>query len=74
MVDTFAIVATTKRRSEAFLISARANVQCAKLIKEAADILDNPAAMQIRYLETIETILKNHGDNVIFLSLNQKKQ
>jgi len=35
------------------VISAKADVESAKLLREAADILDTKAAMQIRYLETI---------------------
>lgn len=42
--------AKQKRLSEAAIISAKADVESAKMMKEAAEILDSKAAMQIRYL------------------------
>jgi len=35
------------------VISAKADVESAKLMREAADILSSKAAMQIRYLDVI---------------------
>ena len=40
----------TERLSKAKIISAEADVKSAKLMHEAADILNSKAAMQIRYL------------------------
>lgn len=48
--------AREKRLAESKIISARADVQTAKLLREAADILDSKSAMQIRYLETIKKL------------------
>ena len=40
----------TERLSKAKIISAAADVESAKLMHQAADILNSKAAMQIRYL------------------------
>ncbi len=49
------------------VISAKADVESAKLMREAADILDSRTAMQIRYLETITMIGKGANSKIIFL-------
>lgn len=49
------------------VISARAEVNSAKLMREAADILSTPAAMQIRYLETMNQLAKAPNTRVIFM-------
>jgi hypothetical protein len=36
-------------------------------MREAADILNSPAAMQIRYLDTLKTMAKESGAKVIFM-------
>jgi len=59
--------AKERRIAESKIISAKADVEAAKLMKEAADILDNKAAMQIRYLETLAQITKSSNSRLIFL-------
>lgn len=59
MQESLSAVAKEKRLAEGKIISARADVQSAKLFREAADILDSKAAMQIRYLDTIQMLSKN---------------
>ena len=59
--------AKERRIAESKIISAKADVEAAKLMKEAADILDNKAAMQIRYLETLSHITKSNNSRLIFL-------
>lgn len=49
--DSLSMAAQSKRTGEAKVITARAEVESAKLMRQAADILASPAAMQIRYLE-----------------------
>lgn len=49
------------------LVSAQAEVDSAKLMREASDILNTPAAMQIRYLETLKAMSKDAGCKVIFM-------
>lgn len=62
--------ATKQRRiGESKIISAKADVESAKLLREAADILDSKAAMQIRYLETIQNMTKGQNPKIMFLPL-----
>lgn len=50
---------------ESKVIAARAEVDSAKLMREAADILASPAAMQIRYLETMSSMAQS-GNTKVF--------
>ena len=65
--DTLSSAAKQKRIGESKVISARAEVDSAKLMREASDILNTPAAMQIRYLETLVSMAKTPGTKVVFL-------
>jgi hypothetical protein len=49
------------------VIAAQAEVESAKLMRAAADILNSPAAMQIRYLDTLKTMSGQSGTKVIFM-------
>lgn len=51
--DSLSIAAQSKRTSKAKVISARAEVESAKLMRQAADILSSAPAIQIRYLEAM---------------------
>jgi regulator of protease activity HflC (stomatin/prohibitin superfamily) len=62
--------ATQKRIGEAKVIAAQAEVQASKLMREAADILNHPAAMQIRYLETLKTMSNYPNTKVIFMPMS----
>ena len=64
-----AAAAKQKRIGESKVISAKADVESAKLLREAADMLDSKAAMQIRYLETLQLIGKSQAPKVMFLPL-----
>lgn len=46
--ETLASAAKERRLAESKIINARAEVESAKLMREAADILDSKSAMQIR--------------------------
>ncbi|GBC04512.1 hypothetical protein RclHR1_05700007 [Rhizophagus clarus] len=59
--------AQQKRIGESKVIAAQAEVDAAKLMKQAAELLNSPAAMQIRYLETMSSMSKNSGTKVIFM-------
>jgi hypothetical protein len=48
--ENLSIVSKTKRKVESDIISAHADLECAKLYREASDILDIKAAVQIRFL------------------------
>lgn len=75
MQQALAAAAKERRLAESKLISAKADVESAKLMKEASDILNNKAAMQIRYLETLQHITRNPSTKIIFLppGLDEKK-
>ena len=49
------------------IIAARAEVESAKLMRQAADILASKAAMQIRYLEAMQAMAKSSNSKVIFM-------
>ena len=70
-VQTYLSVAAKERRkAERKIISAKADVESAKLMREASEILDHPAAMQIRYLETLNQIGTNSANpKIIFMHL-----
>lgn len=67
MLQNMASAATQKRLGESKVIQAQAEVNSAKLMREAADILASPAAMQIRYLETLNSMAATAGTKVIFM-------
>ncbi|KAG2184019.1 hypothetical protein INT44_009030 [Umbelopsis vinacea] len=63
--------AQAKRVGESRVIAAKAEVDAAKLMRDAANILNTPAAMQIRYLETLSSMAKNgQGPKTIFMPLD----
>jgi regulator of protease activity HflC (stomatin/prohibitin superfamily) len=59
--------ATAKRIAEGKIITAQADVDSAKLMREAADQLNTRAAMQIRYLDALTTLAKAGNTKVIFM-------
>jgi erythrocyte band 7 integral membrane protein len=64
--------ATAKRLAESKIISAQADVHSAKLMRNAADILNTPAAMQVRYLEAITNVAKTVNPKVVFFPSDYK--
>jgi regulator of protease activity HflC (stomatin/prohibitin superfamily) len=65
--DSLSMAAQSKRIGEAKVIAARAEVESAKLMRQAADILSSAPAMQIRYLEAMQAMAKTANSKVIFL-------
>lgn len=63
-----------KRLAESKVISAKADVETAKMMRQAADALNNKAAMQIRYLETLERVCTSQGTKVIFYPKSRGKE
>ncbi|KAF2147491.1 uncharacterized protein K452DRAFT_217402 [Aplosporella prunicola CBS 121167] len=73
--DSLSMAAQSKRTGEAKVIAARAEVESAKLMRQAADILSSAPAMQIRYLEAMQAMAKTANSKVIFLpAMNQTVQ
>ncbi|KAH7343160.1 hypothetical protein B0J17DRAFT_565023 [Rhizoctonia solani] len=62
--------AQAKRVGESKVIAARAEVDAARLMRQAADILASPAAMQIRQLEALQTMAKSAQSKVVFVPMN----
>ena len=64
------MTAKTRRLAESKIISAQADVEAAKLMRESADILNSKAAMQIRYLVILQLMSKTEGNKLLFLPLS----
>ena len=65
--ESLSMAAQQKRIGESKVIAARAEVEAAKLMRQAADILSSAPAMQIRYLEAMQAMAKSANSKVIFL-------
>jgi len=61
--------AQQKRIGESKVIAARAEVDSARLMRQAADILASPAAMQIRQLEALQQMARSANSKVIFVPM-----
>lgn len=72
--ESLSSAAQAKRMAESKVIGAQAEVDSAKLMRAAADILNTPAAMQIRYLETMTNMAKGSNTRVIFMPTQQNGQ
>jgi len=70
--DSLSMAAQSKRIGESKVIAARAEVESAKLMRQAADILSSAPAMQIRYLEAMQAMAKTANSKVIFLPANNQ--
>ena len=65
--DSLSMAAQSKRTGEAKINKARTEVESAKLMREAADILSSAPTMQIRDLETMAQMAKTSNSKLIFL-------
>ncbi|KAJ2899435.1 hypothetical protein MKZ38_003050 [Zalerion maritima] len=65
--ESLSMAAQSKRIGESKIIAAKAEVESAKLMRQAADILSSAPAMQIRYLEAMQAMAKSANAKVIFL-------
>ncbi|KAI0837258.1 stomatin-like protein [Hypoxylon sp. FL0890] len=69
---SLSMAAQSKRIGESKIIAAKAEVESAKLMRQAADILSSAPAMQIRYLEAMQAMAKSANAKVIFLPANSQ--
>ena len=69
---TLSSAATAKRLAESKVIGAQADVQSAKLMRNASDILATPSAMQIRYLDSIASVGKVGNPKILFFPSDYK--
>lgn len=65
--------ATAKRQAEGRIINAQADVDSAKLMREASDILNTPSAMQIRYLDAMTGLAGAPNTKVVFMPSQGKE-
>ena len=68
--ESLSSAATQRRIGESKVIAARAEVDAARLMRQAADILASPAAMQIRQLESLQAMAKQANSKVIFVPMS----
>ena len=70
--DALSTAAKERRLAESKVISAKADVESAKMMREAAEALNTKSAMQIRYYETIQNIVATPNAKTIFLPLETR--
>lgn len=70
--NSLSMAAEAKRIGESKIINAKAEVESAKLMRKAADILASKPAMQIRYLDAMQNMAKSPGSRVIFMPSAQE--
>jgi len=68
--ESLSSAAQQKRIGEAKVIAARAEVDAARLMRDAADILSSPAAIQLRQLEALQVMSKQANSKVIFVPMS----
>lgn len=66
--------AKERRLAESKIISARADVESAKLMRLAADQLNSKSAMQIRYLETLKSVGRSNTKVVFIPEMKNKER
>ncbi|KAG0367296.1 hypothetical protein BGX24_003299 [Mortierella sp. AD032] len=65
--EALSSAAQAKRLAESKVIQAQSEVDSAKLMRQAAEFLNTPAAMQIRYLESMASMARHSGQKTIFM-------
>lgn len=66
MIQSLSAAPIAKRNAEAKLILAQADVESAKLMRAASDILNTESAMQIRYLEQVAKLAVSPNTKIVF--------
>ena len=67
MQRSMASVAEAERDARAKVIAAEGEVRAAVKLREAADIISkSPGALQLRYLQTLQTIASEKNSTIIF--------
>jgi erythrocyte band 7 integral membrane protein len=64
--NTMSSSALSKRIGEAKLITAQADVEAARLMRDAAEALSTDAALQIRYLDSLELLARTPNPKMVF--------
>lgn len=59
--------AEAAREARAKVIAAEGEMKASRALKEASDVIaDSPAALQLRYLQTLNTISAEKNSTIIF--------
>ena len=59
--------AEATREARAKVIAAEGELNASKALKEAADVIsESPAALQLRYLQTLSTIAAERNSTILF--------
>ncbi|RZF36837.1 hypothetical protein LSTR_LSTR012715 [Laodelphax striatellus] len=67
MQRAMAAEAEASREARAKVIAAEGEMKASRALKEASDILtESPAALQLRYLQTLTTISAEKNSTIIF--------
>ena len=65
--------AISKKIAEAKVIQSQADVEAARLMREAAQILSTDAAMQIRYVESLEILSRTGNPKMVFFPADYRE-
>lgn len=68
--ESLSSAATQQRIGQSKIIGAQAEVEAAKLMRQAADILSSEAALQIRELEALQSMAKSSNTKTIFIPMH----
>lgn len=66
MKRAFAVQAEAERESRAVIIKAEAELKAAEKLAEAAELMKDPNAMQLRILQTLNDISKDQSNTLVF--------
>ena len=67
MQRSMAAEAESTREAKAKVIAAQGEQQASRALKEAADVMnESPAALQLRYLQTLNTISAEKNSTIVF--------
>jgi erythrocyte band 7 integral membrane protein len=67
MQRSMAAEAEASREARAKVIAAEGEQKASRALKEAADIIvDSPAALQLRYLQTLQSIAAEKNSTIVF--------
>ena len=60
-----------RRNAESKIISAKGQVEIARMLGQRSQVLDSPTAIQVRYLETLKELSRNPSSRMIYRSLHE---
>lgn len=72
IITSLSSTVIAEREAMAKIITAKADVEAAELMRQAEDILSTPAAIQIRSLEVIDRLAHNGNSKIILLPSDLK--